>query len=64
MGSSKEFAIRYLKAVEKKNIAFFSVNQLNILECVGIKGTDLVSVRIINKRLPTTIVNEIETMFF
>ncbi len=61
---SKEFAIRYLKAVERKNEVFFTANSLNILDCVELIGTSVVSVRVVNEELPPDIVKEIESMFW
>ncbi len=61
---SKEFAVRYLKAVEKKNEVYFTANRLNILDCVELIGSSVVSVRVINKQLPLDIVSQIESMFW
>jgi len=64
MASDKEFAIRYLKAVEQKNISFFTENNLKIMDCVEIKDTAPVSVHITNDKLPMEISGEIESMFW
>ena len=41
-----EFAIRYLKAVEKKHEGFFIANNLKILDCVAISGTRVIDIEI------------------
>jgi len=64
MGNSRVFAIRYLKAIEKKNQDYFTENNLHILDCVEIMGTDVVSVHIKYLMLPYAIIEEIETMFW
>ena len=64
MGSSKDFAIRYLKAIEKKHEAYFIANNLDIMDCVELRGTLLVRVHITNQSLPYEIVKDIESMFW
>lgn len=59
-----EFAVAYLKAVEKKHRVFFAVNRLDIMKCVLISGTDQVQVHIINTTLPAEIQYDIEEMFW
>jgi len=62
--TSKEFALTYLLAVEKKNQNYFTENNLKIMDCVTISENGIVSVHIINKDLPYEIIHEIETMFW
>ena len=64
MGSSKDFAIRYLKAVEKKYEAYFMDNKLDIMDCVELRGTLLVRVHITDQTLPSEIIKDIEAMFW
>ncbi|TWJ00828.1 hypothetical protein JN11_02088 [Mucilaginibacter frigoritolerans] len=59
-----EFAIAYLKAVEKKHKDYFKSSKLGIMNCVVIKGKSLVSVHVINKDLPFEIRHDIEMMFW
>jgi hypothetical protein len=59
-----EFAIAYLKAVQKKHIFYFEENNTNIMRCVRITGANLVSVHIINKSLSAEIQYDIEEMFW
>jgi hypothetical protein len=59
-----EFALAYLKAVQKKHHTFFEKNDTNIMKCVSIRGTRIISVHIINKDLPTEIQYDIEEMFW
>jgi hypothetical protein len=61
---SKESIIDYLKTIEKKHEDFFIAANLKIMNCVVIKGTDLVSVHVTNKDIPPEIVYEIEQMFW
>lgn len=66
MASTKQFALRYLTAVEKKNKEYFKINNLNIMQCVSIDGDgQLVNVQVVKKdKLPPEIIHEIETMFW
>jgi len=64
MGSSKDFAIRYLKAVEKKYEAYFIDKKLDIMDCVTLKGNLLVNVQITDQSLPPEIIKDIESMFW
>ncbi len=64
MVNDREFAIRYLKAVEKKNQGYFIANRLSILDCVEIDGLNKVTVRVIENTLPFEISDEIESMFW
>lgn len=59
-----EFAIAYLKAVQKKHTCYFEKNSTNIMKCVRITGGNLVSVHIIDKSLPPEIRYDIEEMFW
>jgi hypothetical protein len=59
-----EFAIAYLKAVQKKHTSYFEENNTNIMRCVRIVGDNLVSVHIIDKSLPAEIQYDIEEMFW
>ncbi|MDB5124588.1 MAG: hypothetical protein JWP94_2717 [Mucilaginibacter sp.] len=61
---NKDFAIAYLKAVEKKHKNYFDSARLNIIKCVEIKGESLVSVHVINDAIPTDIRYDIEEMFW
>ena len=61
--SNSEFAICYLKAVEKNYKAYFEKSRLSILNCVIIKGTEIISVHI-NQDLPFEIKHDIEMMFW
>jgi len=61
---SKDFAMAYLRAVEKKNNEYFTSNNLTILECIKIKGIKLISVHITKSDLPEDIKYQIETMFW
>ncbi len=63
MRSTREFAIRYLKAVEKKNEGYFIANDVKILDCVDISGLESVTVNVKDVILPEIIVRDIE-MFF
>lgn len=60
--TDQEFAIAYLKAVEKKHNDYFVSANLNIMKCVVVTGTNLVTV--INKDLPKEIRYDIEEMFW
>jgi len=60
----RDFAIAYLKAVEKKHKKFFKSAHLSITKCVEIIGKDLVSVQVINDELPPAIRYDIEVMFW
>jgi hypothetical protein len=60
----QESVIAHLKTIEKKHADFFIAANLKIMDCVIIKGTDLVSVHVINNDLPTEIEYEIEEMFW
>jgi uncharacterized protein YacL len=62
--NTKEFAEKYLLAVEKKNQKYFTDNNIKILDCVLIIGGRVVSVHITNQDLPYEIQYEIETMFW
>jgi hypothetical protein len=62
--NDQEFAIAYLKAVQKKHAEYFEKNHTNIMKCVRIVGTNLVSVHIIDKSLPQKIQYDIEEMFW
>jgi hypothetical protein len=59
-----EFAMAYLKAVERKHKIFFASSKLSIINCVVIKGTNLISVHVINPDLPFEIKHDIEMMFW
>ncbi len=60
----RDFAIAYLKAVEKKHKKFFRSSRLNIIKCVEIIGKDLVSVQVTNDELPPAVRYDIEVMFW
>jgi hypothetical protein len=60
--TDQEFAIAYLKAVEKKHHDYFVSANLNIMKCVAVIGTNLISV--INRDLPEEIRYDIEEMFW
>ncbi|MDB5005524.1 MAG: hypothetical protein JWQ34_3749 [Mucilaginibacter sp.] len=62
--TDQEFAIAYLKAVQKKHASYFEESNMNIMKCVRIIGDNLVSVHIINKSLPAEIQYDIEEMFW
>ncbi len=64
MSSSKQFAIDYLKAVERQHSVFFTTNRLKIMDCVTFKGTRLVTVHVVKGLLPDDIVYDIEIMFW
>lgn len=59
-----EFAIRYLKAVEKKHEGFFIANDLKILDCVAISGTRVIDIEIDKYKLTGEIINDINSMFW
>ena len=59
-----EFALVYLKAVEKQYKDYFEHSKLCIMNCVVIKGHNLISVHVINQDLPFEIRHTIETMFW
>lgn len=62
--SNQETTMRYLLAIEKKNIEFFEENKLKIIDCVAIVGNgDFRKVHLLNKKLPSTIRRDIEAMF-
>lgn len=62
--TDQEFAVAYLKAVEKKHKTYFDTARLHIMNCVVIRGDTLVSVHIINKELPFEVKYDIESMFW
>lgn len=62
--TDQEFAIAYLKAVEKKHKTYFDAARLHIMNCVVIKGNRLVTVHIVNSELPLEIKHDIESMFW
>jgi hypothetical protein len=59
-----EFAVAYLKAVEKKHKDYFDDSKLGIMNCVVIKGKAIISVSITNDDLPFEIKHDIEMMFW
>ena len=62
--TSRDFAIAYLKAIQKKNQDYFIFTNIDIFDCVNIKGEDLVSIHITKHDLPYEIKYAIETMFW
>ncbi|MGZ4001657.1 MAG: hypothetical protein ACXVIY_13540 [Mucilaginibacter sp.] len=61
--SRLDYAYSYLKVVEKKHRLYFSTNHLDIMDCLRLKGTDLVTDRPTMEHLPADIRYEIETLF-
>jgi hypothetical protein len=61
---NKDFAIACLKAVEKKHKNYFDSTKLDIMACVEIKGSHLVSVHVTNNAIPFDIRYDIEEMFW
>ncbi|MGZ3750794.1 MAG: hypothetical protein ACXVA2_18430 [Mucilaginibacter sp.] len=59
-----QFAVSYLKAVEKKHKIYFASAHHDIMSCVHIEGTKLVSVDVIDENLPPEIRYDIEEMFW
>ena len=62
--TDQEFAIVYLKAVEKKYKDYFVSTNLNIMDCVMVTGTNFISIYVIHKDLPSEIRYDIEEMFW
>jgi len=62
--SDREFAIKYLKTLEKKYKDYFKHSSLDIMNCVVIKGKKTLSAHVINEDLPFEISFDIETMFW
>ena len=62
---NREFAEKYLLAIEKENQEFFSENEISIMNCVKIiGGSKMISVHITNEKIPEKIRYEIESMFW
>jgi hypothetical protein len=59
-----DFARRYLRAIEKKHKDYFIKANINIMNCVSIEGTKVISVHVINSDLPFEITYDIESMFW
>ena len=59
-----EFAIKYLKAVERHHKNYFDHLKLCIINCVVVEDKNPVSVHVINQDLPCEIRHDIETMFW
>lgn len=62
--SDQEFAIAYLKAVEKMHMDYFESAGFPIFNCVTITGGEIVRVHVIKDDLPSEIRHDIETMFW
>ena len=62
--TQQEFALAYLKAVEKKHKDYFEHSNQSITDCVAIKGKSLITVHVIDDNLPFDIKHEIESMFW
>jgi hypothetical protein len=62
--SDYEFAVAYLKAVEKHHKDYFEHSKCSISNCVVIKGKNAVSVHVIDQTLPLEIRHAIESMFW
>lgn len=59
-----EFTVAYLKAIEKKHNDYFNSVNLNIMKCVEITGTTLITVNVTQTDLPNNIRYDIEEMFW
>jgi maleate cis-trans isomerase len=62
--SDNEYAIKYLKAIEKKHKDYFENSKLRITNCVVLKGKENLSAHVINPNLPFEIMHDIEMMFW
>lgn len=63
--SNMDHAVRYLRAVEKKNKKYFKDNCLKIADCVSlIASGKMVIVKITNTSLPKAIKEDIGDMFW
>ncbi|MDP9046663.1 MAG: hypothetical protein M3N14_00915 [Bacteroidota bacterium] len=60
----RDFAIAYLKSIEKKHHDYFDTTHLDIMKCVRIEGNEQVSMQVINDNLPPAIRYDIEVMFW
>ncbi len=60
----RDFAIAYLKAIEKKHNQYFTSSKLSIMDCVHIEGNSPACLRITNDKLPRAIRYDIEVMFW
>jgi len=62
--SNNDFAIKYLKAIERQHENYFENSKLNIMDCVEIKGNNVISVHVTQPGLPFEIRHNIEMMFW
>lgn len=63
--SNMDHAIRYLRAVEKKNKKYFKRNCLKIADCVSLMASGkMIIVNITNASLPKAIKKDIDAMFW
>ncbi len=58
------FAVNYLKEIEFKHENYFKHLEIDIMDCVIIVENPFVSISIIRRDLPKTIVNDIKKMFW
>ncbi|GAC1562724.1 MAG: hypothetical protein NVS3B13_36070 [Mucilaginibacter sp.] len=60
----RNFAIAYLKAMEKKHQAYFVAHHLSIMQCVEIEGANFACIHVTKDDLPPEIRYDIEIMFW